>query len=64
MSMNSDTSQIKLTKIIPQTLDQTRLDLALSTLLPEYSRARIQEWVKAGYVTVDGKIIRSKDKVY
>ena len=62
--MNSDTSQIKLTKIIPQTLDQTRLDLALSTLLPEYSRARIQEWVKAGYVTVDGKIIRSKDKVY
>src|SRR3989304_9525214 len=63
MSMNSDTSQIKLTKIIPQTLDQSRLDLALSTLLPEYSRARIQEWIKAGYVTVDGKILRSKDKV-
>ncbi|OGT09590.1 MAG: RNA pseudouridine synthase [Gammaproteobacteria bacterium RBG_16_37_9] len=57
-------SQIKLTKTIPQTLDQTRLDLALGTLLPEYSRARIQKWVKAGYITVDGKILRSKDKVY
>lgn len=62
--MNINTSQINLVKIIPETLDQTRLDLALSTLLPEYSRARIQEWIRAGFVTIDGKILRPKDKVH
>lgn len=55
--------QIKLTKVIPQTLDKTRLDSALSVLLPEYSRARIQTWIREGYVTVDGKILRPKDQV-
>lgn len=61
--MSMQDNQIKLTKIIPQNLDQTRLDLALSTLLPEYSRARIQSWINDGYITVDEKILRSKDKV-
>lgn len=31
--------------------------------MPEYSRAKIQSWIKAGYVTVDGKIARAKDKI-
>lgn len=62
--MSSDISQLKLTIVVPQNLDNYRLDLALSTLLPEYSRARIQEWIKAGYVAVDEKKIRSKDKVF
>lgn len=55
---------IKLEKIIPIELNNNRLDLALSVSLPEHSRSRIQEWIKAGYVTVDGKILRAKDKVY
>lgn len=50
-------------KTIPVELDQTRLDLALSTLLPEYSRAKIQNWIKAGFVTVDNVVLRAKDKV-
>lgn len=57
-------TSIKLTKIIPVELDKNRLDLALSTLLPEYSRAKIQEWIKAGYITVNGKALRTKDKVH
>ncbi len=61
--MNQNSSQVTFTIVIPPNLDQTRLDLALSTLLPEYSRARIQAWIKDGYVTVDGKILRAKDKV-
>ncbi|MDY7578562.1 RluA family pseudouridine synthase [Herbaspirillum sp. RTI4] len=32
----------------------TRLDKALSALLPQYSRGRIQQWIEEGQVTVDG----------
>jgi 23S rRNA pseudouridine1911/1915/1917 synthase len=56
-------SQISLIKIVPVEFNQTRLDLALSNLLPEYSRAKLQEWIKAGFVTVDNVVLRAKDKV-
>lgn len=62
--MKEKASQINLIKIIPDTLDKTRLDIALATLLPEYSRARLQNWIKEGYITVDNKLLRPKDKVY
>ena len=32
-----------------------RLDKALSTLLPQFSRGRIQQWIEDGLVLVDGK---------
>lgn len=37
-----------------------RLDKALSQLLPEYSRSRLQQWIDAGLVTVDGQPARAK----
>jgi 23S rRNA pseudouridine1911/1915/1917 synthase len=37
-----------------------RLDKALSQLLPEYSRNRLQQWIEAGHVTVDGQPARAK----
>lgn len=37
-----------------------RLDKALSTLLPQYSRARLQQWIDEGLVTVDGKSAKAK----
>lgn len=61
--MSLETELIEFTKIIPPALDQSRLDLALSALLPEYSRARIQTWIKSGYITVDGRVLQPKDKV-
>jgi 23S rRNA pseudouridine1911/1915/1917 synthase len=33
-----------------------RLDQALATLLPTYSRNRLQQWLKAGQLRVDGQI--------
>lgn len=33
-----------------------RLDLALARLLPEYSRSRLQHWLRAGWVRIDGEI--------
>ena len=41
-----------------------RLDQALARLLPEYSRARLQEWVAQGSVTLDGAAASSKQKVW
>jgi len=32
-------------------------------LLPQYSRARLQQWIKAGDLTVDGKPAKSKDRL-
>lgn len=40
-----------------------RLDRVLAQLYPDYSRARLQQWVGDGAVLVDGKQLRSKDKV-
>lgn len=37
-----------------------RLDKALSKLVPQYSRSRIQQWIEAGFVSVDGKPGRGK----
>ena len=40
-----------------------RLDQALARALPQYSRARLQGWIEAGAVLVDGRQLRAKDKV-
>src|SRR5258708_26142983 len=40
-----------------------RLDEALARVLPQYSRARLQGWIEAGAVQVDGRLLRGRDKV-
>jgi 23S rRNA pseudouridine1911/1915/1917 synthase len=40
-----------------------RLDQALARALPQYSRARLQSWIEAGAVRVDGRQPRPRDKV-
>jgi 23S rRNA pseudouridine1911/1915/1917 synthase len=40
-----------------------RLDQALSDLMPEYSRSRLQQWIKQGAVTVNGGVLKPKEKV-
>ena len=49
---------------IPAHLDNKRLDQALAELFPEYSRARLQAWIKAGQITVDDKILKPRDKIH
>ena len=40
-----------------------RLDKVLSKLVPQYSRSRIQQWIEAGHVTIDGQPARGKATV-
>jgi 23S rRNA pseudouridine1911/1915/1917 synthase len=40
-----------------------RLDKVLSKLVPQYSRSRIQQWIEAGFVTMDGQPARGKATV-
>ncbi|MCG8427321.1 MAG: 23S rRNA pseudouridine(1911/1915/1917) synthase RluD, partial [Chromatiales bacterium] len=40
-----------------------RLDQVLPLLFPDFSRSRLQQWIKEGLVTVDGQCHRPRDKV-
>jgi 23S rRNA pseudouridine1911/1915/1917 synthase len=40
-----------------------RLDQVAASLFPDFSRAQLQAWIKAGQLTVNGAIARTKDKV-
>lgn len=49
--------------VLPPSAAGLRLDQVLARELPQYSRARLQGWIAAGAVRVDGQQPRAKDKV-
>lgn len=49
--------------IIPIECSGKRLDHALQQLFPDYSRARLQQWLKNQHILLDGHPARAKDKV-
>ncbi len=55
---------LDLTASVPEHLDGSRLDKALVELFPAYSRARLQDWIRAGEVLVGGRQKRPRDPVY
>ncbi|WP_456414894.1 23S rRNA pseudouridine(1911/1915/1917) synthase RluD [Thiolapillus sp.] len=50
--------------IVDQELSGQRLDQALARLFSDYSRSRLQRWIKAGRVRVDGEVRKPRDKVW
>jgi len=56
-------SQI-LTATVTDPVAGMRLDQALSHLFDQYSRARLQQWIKSGRVTVENQQRKAKEKVY
>ncbi len=48
---------------IPAEYAGKRLDLALAELCPQYSRSRLQEWLRQGYVRRGGSQPKGADKV-
>lgn len=57
-------TKISLQAIVPETLSGKRLDQAAALLFPDYSRGRIQSWIKEGTLLVNNAVLRSKDKTY
>ncbi|WP_410474224.1 23S rRNA pseudouridine(1911/1915/1917) synthase RluD [Guyparkeria sp. TX1] len=54
---------VERTLLIPAEQAGMRLDQAAAQLWPDFSRSRIQEWIKGGQVTVDGRSMRPRDTV-
>ena len=48
---------------VPAALGGLRLDQALVRLFPQYSRNRLQAWLKAGHIRVDGAAAAAKQPV-
>ena len=55
--------QIQLEASVPESLQGSRLDQVAAKLFPDYSRSRLQEWIKSGELTVDGRSAKSRDKL-
>ena len=50
--------------VIPESHAGLRVDVALQQLLPEFSRSKLQEWIKDEFVFVNQSPVSSKHKVY
>ena len=55
--------RVTLQASVPQKLHGSRLDQAAAELFPQYSRSRLQEWIKKGALLADGQHSRPRDKV-
>jgi 23S rRNA pseudouridine1911/1915/1917 synthase len=49
---------------VPAALGGLRLDQALVAMLPEYSRNRLQNWIRTGNVLVNGQPMGVRDKIW
>lgn len=48
----------KMEHIILESENNERIDKIISTLQEEWSRSQVQQWIKEGYVTVNGKRLK------
>jgi len=57
--------ELKLSAEVTEEQLGLRLDQAVASLFPDYSRTRIKEWILADMVKIDGEVInRPREKVY
>jgi len=48
---------------VPADFAGQRFDWTLAKMFPQYSRAKLQTWIKAGKVSVDGQALKARDKL-
>jgi 23S rRNA pseudouridine1911/1915/1917 synthase len=53
----------QMTAQVPIAMNGMRFDQAASELFPDFSRSRLQSWIKDGQLTLDGRIAKPKDKL-
>ena len=55
--------KIALSGVVPESLDGARFDQIAANLFSEYSRGRLQQWIKEGCLLVNNRQLRAKDKL-
>jgi 23S rRNA pseudouridine1911/1915/1917 synthase len=66
-SANNTPEPLQLTALIPDDFAGLRMDQAVARLFPDYSRAKLQSWIKNGQLSVKSvsvKALRPRDKVH
>lgn len=48
---------------VPITMNGMRFDQVASELFPDFSRSRLQSWIKDGQLKLDGRMAKPKDKI-
>jgi 23S rRNA pseudouridine1911/1915/1917 synthase len=55
--------RVELEAEVPADMRGERLDQVAARLFPDYSRSRLQDWIRSGELTLDGQVGRPRDKV-
>lgn len=63
MNTTSNSTRFDHELIIPEALSGWRVDAAIASLLPQYSRARLSLWIKSGEIRINGAVLKPKDKL-
>jgi 23S rRNA pseudouridine1911/1915/1917 synthase len=50
-------------KQVPGEFAGQRLDAALASMFPDYSRSRLQQWIRDGQVLLDGEIVKPRTRL-
>ena len=62
--MTSTSEPVRREAIVPEQAFGSRLDVVLADLFSEYSRVRLQGWIKEGCVKVNGVVVdRAREKL-
>lgn len=56
-------NSIECAAVVGEDLHGARFDAAAAALFPDYSRSRLQTWIRSGELTLDGKPCRPREKV-
>lgn len=63
MTNNTDKQVIHKTVVVPREMQGQRLDYVAAELFSDFSRSRLQLWIKAAALTINGQPGKPKDKV-
>ncbi len=61
--MQQDQAVTPVKKRVPEGLQGCRLDQAAAKVFPEYSRSRLQQWIRDGRLSVDGRSATVREKL-
>lgn len=50
-------------KHVPEQFAGQRLDAALASMFPDYSRSRLQQWIRDGQILLNGEVVKPKTRL-